>query len=135
MVPWTSSKGNFSPVLCTVAFTNNKNMHVVSTDQIADILHFIDKSNYDQVIWLKFLSWFYHYQTSKSWYIGGYSLFEGSSCHTICNHQRVPPTNDSHDAVVKALYSGKSLLQLHVLCKMRICSYRNVIFHFQSNIH
>ena len=30
--------------ICTVAIKNNKNIHAVSTNQIADILHVSDKS-------------------------------------------------------------------------------------------
>ena len=36
--------------ICTVAIKNIKDMHVVSSSQIADILHFNDNSNYKIVI-------------------------------------------------------------------------------------
>ena len=35
-----------SNVICTAAIKNIRNMHAVSTNQITDILHFNDKSEY-----------------------------------------------------------------------------------------
>ena len=32
--------------ICTVAIKNTRNMHAVSTNQFADILHFNDNTNY-----------------------------------------------------------------------------------------
>ena len=36
--------------ICTVVIKNIKNMHAVSTNQIADILHFNDKEGYSWLL-------------------------------------------------------------------------------------
>ena len=44
--PTSLSCVSHSVDICSVAIQNIRNMHAVSTNQIADILHFKDKSHY-----------------------------------------------------------------------------------------
>ena len=46
MCPASLSCVSYSIDICTVAIKNIRNMHAVSTNQIADILHFNDNGNY-----------------------------------------------------------------------------------------